>query len=470
MQKSYEQDEFCLQLLAKLSIASDAVPNYTLTTGVIRYKGKVLIGNSTELKKQIFMSFHDSALGGHSGERATYQRLKLVFYWPNMKKAIVDYIHQCPVCQKNKAEHTPYPGLLQPLPIPEMAWTHISMDFVEGLPKSQGKDVILVVVDRLTKYAHFISLSHPYTAQDIVTLFLDNVFKLHGLPKVILTERDPIFTSQIWQSLFKSLQVQLHLTTAYHPQTDGQTERVNQCLENYLRCMCFNSPRRWHYWLSLAEWWYNTSYHTSLKITPFQALYGFPPPMVAEVVIPDCPDLSMQEQLRNRRTAQQVIKDNLIKAQARIKHQADKHRYDREFAVGDMVYLKIQPYRHTSLSTHRSLKLHSKYYGPFRVLERIGKAAYKLLLPDGCQLHNVFHVSQLKKHIGPTVIPSPDLPLVDAKGTVKVAPKAILQRRLIPRNNEPVVQWLIHWVNLPEDEATWEDAAFIRRIFPSFHP
>jgi transposase InsO family protein len=174
------------------------------------------------------------------------------------------------------------------------------MDFVEGLPKSQGKDVILVVVDRFTKYAHFISLNHPYTAQDVVTVFLDNVFKLHGLPRVILTDRDPIFTSNMWQSLFKALEVKFHLSSAYHPQTDGQTERVNQCLENYLRCMCFNSPKRWHYWLSLAEWWYNTSFHTSLNLTPFQAQYGYPPPMVAEVVIPDCPDIHMQEQLRNR--------------------------------------------------------------------------------------------------------------------------------------------------------------------------
>lgn len=165
-----------------------------------------------------------------------------------------------------------------------------------------------------------------------------------------------------------------------------------------------------------------------------------------------------------------MIKDNVSKAQSRIKFQADKHRSDREFLVGDMVHLKLQPYRHTSLSTHRCLKLHSRYYGPFRVLDRVGKAAYKLLLPDGCQLHDVFHVSQLKQHLGPNAIPSPDLPLIDAKGTIKVAPAQILQRRMIPRNNEPVVQWLIHWVNLPETEAMWEDATFIRKVFPSFHP
>lgn len=327
------------------------------------------------------------------------------------------------------------------------------------------------MVDRLTKYAHFVSPSHPYTAQQVVDVFMENVFKLHGLPTVILTDRDPIFTSTIWQAMFKALKIQLHLSSAYHPQSDGQTERVNQsngqtervnqCLENYLRCMCFTSPTRWHHWLYLAEWLYNTTYHTSLKMTPFQALYGFLPPMVAEVILPNCPDLSMQEQWRNRQVALQVIRDNLLKAQSRIKHQADKHRTERELSVGDMVYLKVQPYRHTSLSTHKSAKLHSKYYGPYRILEKIGKAAYKLLLPDGCQLHNVFHVSQLKKHIGPQVIPSPNLPLVDSKGYIKVAPAKILQRRMIPRGNEPVVQWSIHWVNLPESEATWEDADFI---------
>lgn len=165
----------------------------------------------------------------------------------------------------NKFEHIPYPRLLAPLTVQESAWTHVSMDFVEGLPKFQGKDVILVVVDRFTKYAHSIASSHPYIAQDIVTIYLDNVFKFYGLPTVMVTDRDPIFTSLVWQSLFKSLKVQLHLSYAYHPQTDGQTKRVNQCLENYLRCTCFNSLKGWYHWLSLAEWWYNIAFHTSLK-------------------------------------------------------------------------------------------------------------------------------------------------------------------------------------------------------------
>jgi hypothetical protein len=134
-----------------------------------------------------------------------------------------------------------------------------------------------------------------------------------------------------------------------------------------------------------------------------------------------------------------------------------------------MVYLKIQTYRHTSLSAHRSLKLHSKYYGPFTVLERIGKAAYMLLLHEGCTLHDVFHVSQLKKHLGPYVLPNPEMPLIDEKVTIKVAPAALLDRGMIPRNNEPVVQWLIHWENMPTSQATWEDATFIRKVYHIHH-
>ena len=152
------------------------------------------------------------------------------------------------------------------------------MDFIEGLPKSNGKEVILVVVDRYTKYGHFIPLQHPYTMHTVALAFIDNVFKLHGPPISIVTDRDRIFTSNMWQGIFKAMKVKLRLSTAYHPQSDGQTERVNQCLENYLRCMAFQEPKKWCSWMPLAEWWYNTTYHTVTKFTPFQALYGYPPP------------------------------------------------------------------------------------------------------------------------------------------------------------------------------------------------
>lgn len=145
----------------------------------------------------------------------------MVFYWPKLHHNVKEYVKNFLVCQKNKSEHVPYPGLLEPLPVPEMAWSHISMDFIEGLPKSNGKDVILVVVDRFTKYAHFLTLSQPFSVNDVIPLMTEHVFKLHGPPTVMVTNRDRIFTSTIWQSLFKALGVKLHLSSAYHPQTDG---------------------------------------------------------------------------------------------------------------------------------------------------------------------------------------------------------------------------------------------------------
>lgn len=225
------------------------------------------MGDSNSIRTILLQDYHSSAFGGHSRIRATYQRIKRLFYWPGLKKKVENYIRECPMCQVTKSENIHIPGLLNPLEIPHMAWTHISMDFIEGLPKSHGKDVILVVVDRLTKYAHFVAMSHPYSVEQVVEVFMNNIHKLHGMPMAIVTDRDRIFTSQFFQKVFKAMKVHLRFSTAYHPQTDSQTKRVNQCLKSYLRNMTFKEPQHWYSWLALAEWWYNTTYHTSLTIS-----------------------------------------------------------------------------------------------------------------------------------------------------------------------------------------------------------
>jgi hypothetical protein len=196
--------------------------------------------------------------------------------------------------------------------------------------------------------------------------------------------------------------------------------------------------------------------------------------LVAELILPtqeNAPDLIPNSTVID--IAAQ-IKANLQKAQDRMKIQVDKKRSERTLEVGDMVYLKIQPYRHTSLSSHRCLKLHSRYYGPFRVLAKVEKSSYKLLLPEGCLLHNIFHVSQLKKHMGPKAIPSPNLPLLNPDGTILISPEAILDRTLVPQKQGSIcIQvhcWLIKWENMPVEQGTWEDAAFIQRVFPGFQP
>ena len=181
------------------------------------------------------------------------RRLSSVCYWKRLKKAVRGWVKSCTICQKFKYETFAYPGLLQPLPVPDTIWSNISMDFLEGFPLSKGKSVILVVVDRISKYAHFLALSHPYTALSVAQVFLDNIYKLHGLPTSIVSDRDKIFVSHFWQELFKLMGTKLKLSTSYHPQSNRQKKVVNRSLQTYLRCMTSERPKDWANWLPLAE-------------------------------------------------------------------------------------------------------------------------------------------------------------------------------------------------------------------------
>jgi hypothetical protein len=222
---SYTNDSQIRSLLEQFLIVAPAADSpYSLKAGVLRYHGQIIVGNNTTLRHNLFLALHSSAVGGHSGTRATLHKIKKIFFWPGMKKDVETLVSQCPICQRSKHEHCHYPGLLDPLPVPDMAWTHISMDFVEGLPKSQGKDIIMVIVDRFTKYAHFVAVSHPYSVETVAQAFIDHVVKLHGPPLCIVSDRDRIFTSAMWKSIFKSLKVQLRFSSSYHPQSDGQAK------------------------------------------------------------------------------------------------------------------------------------------------------------------------------------------------------------------------------------------------------
>lgn len=197
---------------------------------------------------------------------------------------MTQHVLRCTTCQRCKHEQEPYPGLLQPLKIPSQVWEQITMDFIEGMPKFEGFDTILVVVDRVTKFGHFIALAHPFTATEVARKLMDHVFKLHGVPRAIISDWDKIFTSQFWKTLLHDLGIGLWLSLAYHPKTDGQTERVSPCLETYLKCLCFTRPWSWNRWIALAQWWYNTNCHTAHKRTPFEALFGYSPPIISAIM------------------------------------------------------------------------------------------------------------------------------------------------------------------------------------------
>lgn len=202
------------------------------------------MGNNHSLQQQLIHTLHSSPLGGHSGIPATLKRIQALFAWPGLRKHVEQYVKSCATCQQAKPERVKYPGLLQPLATPSNAWQVISLDFVEGLPNSHGYDCILVVVDLFSKYAHFVALKHPYTALSVTKLFMLHIYRLHGLPTALVSDRDKIFTSQLWHELFKLAGVELRMSSAYHPQSDGQTERVNQCMETFLRCFANAVPKK----------------------------------------------------------------------------------------------------------------------------------------------------------------------------------------------------------------------------------
>lgn len=317
------------------------------------------------------------------------------------------------------------------------------MDFIEGLPLSEGSNAILVIVNRFTKYNHFIPLRHPFTAQGVAKLVLDNVVKHHGVPKSIVSDRDRIFTSVFWKNLFSLMQTKLMLSTSYHPQTDGQTERVNQCLEMYLRCAVHDSPKQWISWLPLAEFWYNSTYHTSLGCSPFKALYGYEPQLGTMLPVPDGDQSQAAKLLQNRATHLNLLKHHLSNAQNRMKIQADRQRTDRQFQVGELVLLKLQLYVQQSVVTRRYPKLDFKFFGPFRVLEKIGQATYKLDLPDHSLIHPVFHVSQLKPFTPGNRPVFSELPKVWDLTDDELVPEQVLDLRLVKKGNQVVPQVLV---------------------------
>lgn len=397
LKQLWDTDLKLRQIIQDLQTQPSKHSAYSFVNDELRRKGKLVVGDDEDTKLHIFRWLHDSAIGGHSGRDSTLQRIKTLFFWPNMSLETQNYVRNCSVCQRNKYGLAAKPGLLHPLPVPAGIWESVSLDFIGGLPPSSGKHCILVVVDRLSKNAHFLALSHPYTAMDIAKLYLDQVFRLHGMPKDITSDRDPTFLSEIWREMFRVHGVDLNFSTVYHPQTDGQTEVTNKMLETYLRCMTSDSPHSWISWLSLAEWWYNTTYHSAIHSTSYDIVYGQPPPVHMPYLPGESSSSSVDRTLQKREAVIDLMKFHLLRAQNRMKQYADAHRSDREFKIGDYGYLKLQPYSQHSLKCRNiPHKLSHRYYGPFLVIERIGTRAYKLELPSNAAIHNVFHVSQLK--------------------------------------------------------------------------
>jgi hypothetical protein len=262
----------------------------------------------------------------------------LFFFWDGMKKDVLTFVSKFDVCQCNKGETIKPPGTLQPLLIPPAIWRDIYMDFIVGLPKSGNNIVIMVVMDHLSVYANFYALQHPFTASTMAQLFMDHIFKFHGMPHSIIYDRDPTFTNNFWQELFILQGTQLHLITSYHPQTDGQTEVIKKCLETYLRCFSFERKNQWAQRLPLVEWWYNTSYHTATRMNPFESVYGQNPPFVLSYMPGVSKVQVVEKTLIVREDILHTLKENMVMDKNHMKQHADQVHSECQFVEGDQVF------------------------------------------------------------------------------------------------------------------------------------
>ena len=438
--------------------------------GVAWFGNRLCVPNDPTLRETVLAEAHSSPYSIHPGSTKMYHDLKQHFWWNGMKQDVASFVAKCLVCQQVKIEHQRASGLLQPLDIPTWKWEEISMDFVTGLPTTQRRhDSIWVVVDRLTKSAHFIPIRKTFSISKLAELFQREIVRLHGTPTAIISDRDPRFTSRFWKGLQKAWGTRLKLSTAFHPQTDGQSERTIQTLEDMLRACALEWTGNWDDYLCLVEFAYNNSWHASIRMAPYEMLYG------RKCRAPVCWDQVGEKliegpeiiQITNEKVA--TAREKLAEARSRQKSYADRHRRDLQFSVGDKVFLRVSPSRGIRRFGIKG-KLSPRFIGPFEILERVGEVSYRLALPPQlAHVHNVFHVSLLRGyHYHPLHVVSYPLDQIREDLTVREEPEAILDRqeRVMRRKTIPFVKIL--WRNHPAREATWETEESMRESYPHF--
>ncbi|KAJ9516458.1 hypothetical protein QJQ45_011193 [Haematococcus lacustris] len=431
---------------------------YQDTDGLWRISGKdlVVVPNVPELREHILHEMHDAAYAGHVGMTKTLERVTRVFWWNTVRADVRDYVGTCDACQRDKSSNSKPGGLLRPLTVPGYRWEHVSMDLVTKLPTgTHGYDAICVIVDRLSKMVHFVPCKESMNAMAFARLFINNVFKLHGLPAEVLTDRGAHFNNKFWHAVKKLLGMKTNMSTAYRPQSDGQTERYNRVLEEMLRHYISPTQADWPDHLALAEFAVNNSWQESIHSTPFFLNTGQSPVTPGLRDLPDggrCPSAHAFATWWKEGVAH--ARRHMADAQARYKRHADTGLRDVEFEVGAQVLLST---RNLRIKTGKVRKFVPRYVGPFVVEAKINANAYRLTLPANMsRLHPVFHVSLLKKYSGSDVgIMPPPVEWMDETPVFYV--ERLLDYRYVRAGKAG--EFLVQWEGYDASFNTWEPRA-----------
>ncbi|WOG86435.1 hypothetical protein DCAR_0205639 [Daucus carota subsp. sativus] len=441
---------------------------FTLYEDTLMLGNRICVPNDEDLRREILDEAHNAPYAMHPGATKMYNTMKSHYWWSGMKRDVAEFTAKCLTCQQVKVEHQAPAGKLHPLSIPEWKWEKITMDFVINLPKTRkGNDAIWIIVDRLTKSAHFLPIRWGCTLDHLAQRYVNEIVRLHGVPISIVSDRDPRFTSRFWKSLQEAMGTRLNFSTAFHPQTDGQSERTIQTLEEMLRACVIEFKGSWDEYIALMEFAYNNHFHSSIGMAPYEALYGrkcrSPLYWAKEgTIILEGPEL-----VQNAVDKVNIVKAKLKATQDRQKSYVDQNRREMEYQVGDKVFLKVSPWKGVMRFSNKG-KLSPRYIGPYEIIEKIGPLAYRLALPpELSQIHDVFHVSMLRRYRSDHthVLKDHGIEINDNLSYIEEPVKIIGHKTKQLRNREiPLVKVL--WRNHAVEEATWETEEHMRSKYP----
>ncbi|MBW0587392.1 hypothetical protein O181_127107, partial [Austropuccinia psidii MF-1] len=406
---------------------------------------RVVVPNDPTIQLSILQKRHDSPLPGHPAQENTLKLFNRNFHWSGMTQFIKDYVSSCQQCSRNKNINHKKSELLKPLQIPNGPWIFLSMDFITQLPLSNSFDAILVIVDRFSKMAVFMPTMSSITSLDLAHLFIKNIFSKHGLPSSIVSDGGSLFVSSLWTNLCQQLKISRDLSTAYHPETDGQTERVNQIIEKYLRI----------------------SDHSSTKQSPFFTFYGRDPHFDSVQITQDNPSGNLSTKIQS---VHQDVKRELEFAINRFKRFADKSRARPPvFNPGDMVWLSSENIK----STRPTKKLSERWLGPFTILKKVSTHSYHLKLPSQWKsIHLVFYISLLepaKTSTIPNRHQDPPPPII-----IKEEEEWEVSQILDSKFKRGKLWYLVEWKGFSQDSerSTWEPTQNLKNcpeLFKDFH-
>ncbi|MCO5588633.1 hypothetical protein L7F22_042590 [Adiantum nelumboides] len=421
--------------------------------------GKLCV--TKQLRPKVLIECHAPPYAGHRGIDATVKAVDTFFYWPTLRRDVDAFVRSCLVCQKVKFDRQKAPGLLQPLPIPDKPWESIAMDFIFYLPRTPtGNDGIWTIICRFSKQAHFVPVRKKIKSDHMVKLFMHNIFKYHGMPQSIVSDRNPRMTSLFWKALFENMGTTLKFSSSFHPQTDGQSEEANSTILDLLKCYVSEHKATWEHYLPLVEYAYNNTVHTSTGKAPFEIVEGgkkVPPILQTKDKI-----FEADKYVQNMDEAYRKIKLALEKTQSKQKKAADRHRRELVFSLGDWVLLRFEKARLRKMKGKERLfpKLGMRYYGPFQICDKISDVAYRLKLPEGWKIHNAFHVSLLRPFVGdvPEDMVPEEQPEVEELDEILV-PEQILAHKDRKVRGKVARRYLVKFKNYSPMDAKWMEEA-----------